>query len=266
MSEIELSNRLYETSNGLYVTGSFITSEQKIQAITFIVTKNALVSLRYTKFSFFEKYLNYNQKNRDKALSHTSIFIDLLGAKIGQLADYIEESSHSIDEITQIIFHPQNPLKKHKAKVNYNRIIHQIGKAGDLISKAHESLTSIGRILNFLMVSKNFKPTSERLRKLKILMHDIPPLNEHATFLSSKCNFLLDACLGMINMDQNAIIKIVSVAAIIFFPPTLVASIYGMNFKFMPELQWVMGYPFALTLMALSGLLPYCYFKIKEWI
>lgn len=266
MSEIELSNRLYQTKDAIYVTGSFVTSEQKTQAITFILTQKLIITLRYVEFSFFERYLKYNQKNDFKVLHHTGIFLDLLEAAIGQIADYIEETGRSIDENTQVIFRPEIPGKKQKDKVDFKRIICQVGYNGDLISKTHESLMSSYRILNFISESKKNKLTFEDSRKLKILVNDILPLNEHTTFLSNKVNFLLDACLGMINIDQNNIIKMVSVAAIIFFPPTLIASIYGMNFHAMPELKWDYGYPFSLMLIILAGLLPYIYFKHKDWI
>ncbi len=266
MNEIELSNRLYQAKDAIYVTGSFVTSEQKTQAITFILTKKLIVTLRYVEFSFFERYLNYHKKNGFTDLHHTNIFLGLLEAAIGQLADYIEEICHSIDESTQVIFRPEIPGKKQKFKVDYKRIICQVGHNGDLISKTHESLMSSYRILSFISESKELKLTSEDSRKLKILVNDIPPLNDHTTFLSNKVNFLLDACLGMINIDQNNIIKMVSVAAIIFFPPTLIASIYGMNFTVIPELEWDYGYPFSLLLIVLAGLLPYVYFKQKDWI
>lgn len=266
MSEIELSNRLYQSKDAVYVTGSFVTSEQKTQAITFVLTQKLIITIRYVEFSFFERYLNYNKKNGFKALHHTGIFLDLLEAAIGQVADYIEEIGHSIDESTQIIFRPEIPGQKQKYKVDFKRIICQVGHNGDLISKTHESLMSSYRILNFISESKKIRLTSEDSTKLKILVNDIPPLNDHATFLSNKVNFLLDACLGMINIDQNSIIKMVSVAAIIFFPPTLIASIYGMNFHAMPELKWDYGYPFSLMLILFAGFLPYLYFKHKDWI
>ncbi|MBX9804220.1 MAG: magnesium transporter [Alphaproteobacteria bacterium] len=266
MSEIELSNRLYQSKDGIYVTGSFLTSEQKTQAITFILTHKYIISIRYVEFSFFARYLNYNKRNGFKALHHTGVFLDLLEAAIGQIADYIEEIGHSIDESTQIIFRPEIPGKKQKFKVDFKRIICQVGQNGDLISKTHESLMSCYRVLNFISESKRIKLNAEDSRKLTILENDILPLNDHATFLSNKVNFLLDACLGMINIDQNNIIKMVSVAAIIFFPPTLIASIYGMNFHVMPELKWTYGYPFSLILILLAGLLPYIFFKHKDWI
>lgn len=99
-----------------------------------------------------------------------------------------------------------------------------------------------------------------------MVIRDTSFLIEHATFLSSKINFLLDATLGMINIEQSSIIKIVSVAAVVFLPPTLVASIYGMNFHYMPELNWHFGYPFAIILTILAGFLPYRYFKYKGWL
>jgi magnesium transporter len=101
---------------------------------------------------------------------------------------------------------------------------------------------------------------------LEILDRDVKSLTSQANFLSDKANFLLAATLGMINIEQTDIVKIFSVAAVIFLPPTLVASIYGMNFQFMPELHWLLGYPFAIALMILSALLPYRYFKRRGWL
>ena len=102
--------------------------------------------------------------------------------------------------------------------------------------------------------------------RVKTLSRDITSLTEHTNFLSQKITFLLDATLGMINIEQNGIIKIVSVAAVVFLPPTLVASIYGMNFQVMPELEWLLGYPFALFLMLISAVLPFWFFKHRGWL
>jgi magnesium transporter len=102
--------------------------------------------------------------------------------------------------------------------------------------------------------------------RLQTLLRDIRSLTEHATFLANRVNFILDATLGMINIEQNKIIKIFSVAAVVFLPPTLIASIYGMNFKLLPELQWAYGYPFSLALMVMAGVGPYLYFKHRGWL
>ncbi len=133
-----------------------------------------------------------------------------------------------------------------------------------------ESLVSIGRIVAFMQALtdqvRESKQMKENKARIKILQRDIVSLTDHATFLSGKISFLLDAVLGLISIEQNGIIKIFSVAAVVFLPPTLVASIYGMNFQFMPELQWKLGYPFAILLMILSAILPFLYFKRKGWL
>jgi magnesium transporter len=122
-------------------------------------------------------------------------------------------------------------------------------------------------VIVFLAASASAKPTTKEGKlRVKTLSRDTRFLSEHALSLTGKLNFLLDATLGMISIDQNAIIKIFSVAAVVFLPPTLIASIYGMNFVVMPELQWLAGYPFALGLMVLSAVLSYWFFKSRGWL
>ena len=151
----------------------------------------------------------------------------------------------------------------HKAPADYPS-----GKKGDVLTLARESLVSINRLVTFHQSSgtDDQKAARERRQELKVLQRDTIALSDHAAFLSDKITFLLDATLGLINLEQNQIIKIFSVAAVVFLPPTLVASIYGMNFDFMPELDWPFGYPFALGLMFLSALLPYLFFKRSGWL
>lgn len=268
MSAIELSNRLYQKKEGVYVTATFATTDQEVQAVTFILMSDKLITIRYAQLHTFDRYLTYSKLNHFDALNHKGIFAGLMETTIGQIADNLEKIGHSIDGMTQQIFRSKeygNEEKKNK-KLDYKEIIRQIGNNGDFISKNHESLIGIYRALNFIIDSTYLQKSVEDLESIKILVNDIPPLNDYVSFLSNKINFLLDACLGMINIEQNTIIKIVSVAALIFFPPTLVASIYGMNFHRMPELTWDLGYPLALLLMVLTGGLPYWYFKRKGWI
>ncbi len=136
------------------------------------------------------------------------------------------------------------------------------------MTKVRESLVSINRVLTYhtSVEQQDKKVTKEAKARTKVLYRDVVALTDQATFLSSKVNFLLDATLGLINLQQNQIIKIFSVAAVVFLPPTLVASIYGMNFTDIPELKWMFGYPWALGLMVLSAILPYLYFKRRRWL
>jgi magnesium transporter len=141
-----------------------------------------------------------------------------------------------------------------------------MGANADLNTKVCESLVTFNRLIPFFSQMAGSRINDERLQRLGTLGKDINSLSDHAIFLSSKVNFLLDATLGMVNIEQNNIIKIFSVAAVIFLPPTLVASIYGMNFHIMPELEWHYGYVYALGMILLAAWLPYKYFKHKKWL
>ena len=148
-------------------------------------------------------------------------------------------------------------------------MLKSLARDEDLTSTSRESLLGILRVARFFAATgegPSKKETKDHKQRLKTLVRDIALLNEHVSFELTKINFLLDATLGMINIEQNRIIKLFSVAAVVFLPPTLVASIYGMNFRNMPELDWVFGYPMAIGMMILSAILPYLYFKHRRWL
>ena len=145
-------------------------------------------------------------------------------------------------------------------------MIQKIGANGDLVSKARESLVSFQRLLMYVQQSTNVSLSQDQRGRFKSSLRDVQSLSDHATFLGSKIQFLLDAVLGLINLEQNNIIKIFSVAAVMLMPPTLVASIYGMNFHHMPELEQIWGYPLALCAMVISSVVPYLYFRRKGWL
>ena len=135
-----------------------------------------------------------------------------------------------------------------------------------MTTRATETLLGLSRILTFLTAEKAIAVRKENQMLIKSLVRDVRSLVEHANFLNGKANFLLDAVLGIINVEQNAIIKTFTVASVALMPPTLIASIYGMNFARMPELQWDLGYPLALALMVVSAVLPIVYFRRKGWL
>src|SRR5207248_6360095 len=150
---------------------------------------------------------------------------------------------------------------------SYNEILKAIGRKGDLASKVRESLVSIGRLLLYLAnEADTMRWAKDQRAVLKGMQRDVASLSDHATYLTNKIQFLLDAVLGMVSIEQNNIIKIFSVAAVALMPPTLIASIYGMNFKHMPELDWWLGYPLAIVLMLFAAALPYFFFKWKKWL
>jgi magnesium transporter len=191
------------------------------------------------------------------------VLVGLLDALIDRVADVLERIGLEVDGISHEIFeHSSKP-----SGGDFQDILRRLGLRGDLTSKVRESLVGIGRLLMFFAQASTISKTAKELRnRLRTMSRDVRSLTDHASFLSSKINFLLDATLGMINIEQNAIIKIFSVVAVVFLPPTLIASLYGMNFAYMPELQWPFGYPMALALMVGSALAPLLYFKRRGWL
>jgi magnesium transporter len=199
------------------------------------------------------------------------ILISLLEAVVDRAADHLERVGSIVDDTSREIFNRSRTSGGRRRKgPNLQTLVEKIGEEGDFTSKMRESLVSIGRMGAYMTAvldtMKAAREIKDHRSRLKILQRDIISLTDHATFQSGKINFLLDAVLGLINIEQAGIIKIFSVAAVVFLPPTLVASIYGMNFEFMPELKWVYGYPFALGIMVLSAVLPWLYFKRKGWL
>jgi magnesium transporter len=169
-----------------------------------------------------------------------------------------------VDRVSHDIFEPGNSEDQ---SLSYKDILRAIGGKGDLTSKVRESLVSIGRLLLFLANEAEGMRWSKDVRlQLQAMQRDVLSLSDHATYLSNKITFLLDAMLGVVQIEQNNVIKIFSVAAVVFMPPTLVASLYGMNFRHMPELDWTYGYPMAIVMMLAAAVLPYYFFKWRKWL
>jgi magnesium transporter len=269
MSEIELSSRLYTEDDALFMTVTMIAKsnspEPKTDPVTFILSADKLLTVRYIEPHSFELFIRRILKRKIRSdLTADKILVSLLEATTDRLADILEFVSHRIDGISQNIFHSSHGHVPEK--INYKATLETIGLNGDLETKVRESLVSFNRLLSFLEQSTLNRFDEKLQTRLKIVMKDLVSLSDYAGFISVKVSFLLDATLGLVNIEQNNIIKIFSVAAVVFLPPPLIASIYGMNFKTMPELQWSVGYPIAIVLMMLSAWLPYTYFKYRKWL
>jgi magnesium transporter len=193
-----------------------------------------------------------------------TVLMDLLDAVVDRSADIQERIGAEVDQISHTIFEPDDESKK----PSYNDILKALGRKGDLTSKVRESQVSVGRLLSFLAnEAEGMKWPKDARTQLTSMQRDVTSLSDHATYLANKITFLLDALLGIVSLQQNDIIKIFSIAAVVFMPPTLVASIYGMNFhRGMIELEWDYGYPLAITLMIVVAVLPILFFKWKKWL
>jgi magnesium transporter len=270
MQEIEVSSRLYVENHARYMTATLMcnsdTATPKTTAVTFILSGHRLVTVRYDDPRPFMIVGNKLARNCPANVTGETVLIDLLDAVIDRAADILERIGLEVDRVSHDIFEPDNATSGEA--LSYKDILKAIGSKGDLTSKVRESLVSIGRLLLFLANEAEGMRWHKDVRlQLQANQRDVLSLSDHATYLSNKITFLLDAMLGVVNLEQNAIIKIFSIAAVIFMPPTLVASIYGMNFhRGMVELEWEWGYPFALILMVLAAVLPIVYFKWKKWL
>jgi magnesium transporter len=269
MQEIEPSSRLYTDDSTLFMTATMVansTSEEpQSDAVTFILTENKLVTIRYIEPHSFKVFISRLCRVTKRESSAEKILIGLLETTTDRLADILENVSHAFDGISHKIFHSRE-ADENAEKINYKEVLQSIGSNGDLGTKARESLVSFIRLVSFLEQTNGPDLDPHIRSALTIISRDIHSLSDYAGFISAKVSFLLDATLGMVNIEQNNIIKIFSVAAVIFLPPTLIASIYGMNFDIMPELHTGFGYPISIMLMMISAWLPYRYFKRKKWL
>ncbi|MEA4836909.1 MAG: magnesium transporter CorA family protein [Rhodospirillaceae bacterium] len=265
MQEIEASSRLYEEDGALVMTMPVLTGtttdKPETTAVTFILTASCLVTVRYADPMSFGIFMRRLARQPGLAGNGELALLGLLEQIVDRMADVLENTAAVLEAISHDIFHtPASPVGSNSLK----DMLQRVGRAGDLAAKVKDSLLGLNRLVLF-MGAKNGLRKDAKLR-LKTLMRDANSIAEHGTFLSNKVAFLLDATLGMINIEQSGIIKLFTVAAMAFMPPTLIASIYGMNFRDMPELDNAWGYPLALLLMVLSAVLPLFYFRRKKWL
>ncbi|GAB4574234.1 MAG: magnesium/cobalt transporter CorA [Rhodothalassiaceae bacterium] len=268
MAEIEVSARLYQEGEAIFMTATLIANAEtplpEKAPVTFILHGRRLISVRYHRPRAFETFPKRAARSELGCMDGTTTLMALLEAVVERLADLTEREAMANDTISRQIFRPDN--RDIRVSRDYRAVLEAIGQSGDMTALLLESLVTLDRLVTFMMLHAIQSGHGGLKGRLKSLARDIHSLSEHSLFLSQKASFLLEATLGMINIEQNAIIKIFSVAAVIFLPPTLVASIYGMNFRFMPELGWPFGYPFAIGLMIVSALIPFWYFKRKGWL
>ncbi|MGF7158546.1 magnesium transporter [Rhodoligotrophos appendicifer] len=269
MSEIEASSRLYQEDNAYFLTAAVLskadTDTPGLDPVTFILVGHRLVTIRYSDPLPFRNFAMMCQRQGFSNISGEGILAGLLDAISDRLADLLEATQRNLDKVAHEIFSPRNAGKTHRG-IDYEDILRRVGTSQVLVSRVRESLLTLTRLSAFLIRPAEQKADKALARNFKTVARDVLALSDHALFLTSNINFLLDATLGMINIEQTGIIKIFSVAAVVFLPPTLIASIYGMNFSVMPELEWQFGYPFAIGLMILTAIMPYFYFKHKGWL
>jgi magnesium transporter len=270
MQEIEPSSRLYERNGAAVMTMSVLygidRGRPSTDPISFILTARHLVTVRYTDPRPFVAFVQHAHADEQLTTDPVTVLVRLLDAIIDREADELENAGRELEAISNHIFEQRARRERRNSEVRYEALMLRIGEVQRLLSRARESSVSASRMLGFLGATERMRDEKAHARHLRSLIDDARALDDHSDFLAENLNFLLDASLGMITLEQNFVMKIFSVVAVVLMPPTLIAGIYGMNFKHMPELQWIAGYPWAIGLMLASAILPYWAARRRGWL
>jgi magnesium transporter len=263
MAEIEPSSRLYQEAGATFMTAAILTgaaSEFPLLApVTFVLAGQRLVTIRYVEPSAFHAFAAQFERQPCAMPSGGEVFLSLLDAVIDRVADIVEGVALEVEETSQGVF-------RRPRRGGFEPVLTRLGHAQMVSAKARNSLASLARLISFAALADQLESVPDLREHLRSLQRDVQSLTDHAAYVSANITFLLDAALGLINIEQNAIIKIFSVAAVAFLPPTLIASVYGMNFDHMPELAWPWGYPLAVLAMIASAAVPLWWFRRKGWL
>ena len=267
--DIEPSELLYAENDARYLTTRLLARADEakpvLAGVTFILKGHILVTVRYESPKAFAMFTQKATRPAGLGRTGEEVMAGLIETIMDRAADVLQMTGERIDDLSRSVFEDKTDPGSRNAE--YQGTLKALGQWGDLISKQRESLVSIERTLLFLTASyRTSRVPSELREQMRTTLRDLQSLEEHASFQASKIQFLLDATLGLVNLEQNNIIKLFSVMAVVFMPPTLIASIYGMNFKHMPELDVVAGYPLALVLMIVAAVMPYFFFRWKRWL
>ena len=270
LSQVELSSRLSERDGVLFLSMPTVSHmsrlDQAQSPLGFVLSKKLLVTIRFGQLHAFETVAARRFKGGEK-FSSAETFAALVDGMVELSADVIEQIAAELDTISRSVF-AELGKRNHVTHSNdeLRRVLIGVGNAGERLSRIRDSVLGLQRIVPFVAgAEQNWIPANIRVH-LKTTQSDLSSLTEYETHLSNKVQFLLDAVLGFINTKQNDTFQVLTVISIVGIPPTLVASIYGMNFANMPELGWAWGYPFGLVLILLSAILPILWFKWRRWV
>jgi magnesium transporter len=268
MVEIEHSARLYREGDAAVMTANLPSmgdgDEPQVAPVTFILAGPRLVTLRHHEPRAFTTFPARAERTAFGCTSGEAVLVALLESIVERLADILETSGLAIDRLGRTVFRrTEKPL----SRAGLQALLGEIGREATRTTHVRESLMALEPLIAYLGEVTDGRESPRDVRaRVRTLATDAEALGSHTSFLADKTAFLLEALLGLINIEQNTIIKFFSVVAVVFLPPTLIASIYGMNFRSLPELEWSFGYPLALGLMLLSAILPYLYFKHRGWL
>ncbi|MFZ0601037.1 MAG: CorA family divalent cation transporter [Roseiarcus sp.] len=265
---VEPSESYYAENGVRYLHASVVSEAENtpdVVGVTFILAQKSFATLRYDSSDAFELFGQKLGKSPPRTLHPDGVAVGLVNAIVDRSARALNKVGVELDSIASRVFRAKGDQGT-RSRI-YTETLDALGREDEKISNLRESLVEIERLLLFLSSEGRSADAPKPVREAtKSALRDLESLEQDASFKAQKVQFLLDATLGFINLAQNDIIKLFSVLAVIFMPPTMIASVYGMNFKVMPELEWPWGYPAALVLMVLVAVGPYVFFRWKKWL
>lgn len=271
MADIEESARLYDDKGAAVMTAVVVSGVKEGKPtrsqVTFILTPDHLISVRYANAAAFNSIASTCERSGARVASSDAVMATVLMAIIANAAESLEDVGADLRDVSEALFVERETKRSPKRAENQlHAILRRLGRRNMAVAILRESLLSLERLLPYLRRHAGGRLVEPELTHLKQVERDVRSLSAHEAQLSLEIAYLHDASLGLINLDQTRIIKAFSIAAVLFLPPTLVGTVYGMNFKSMPELEWTYGYPLALALMVGSALLPYAWFRQRGWL
>jgi magnesium transporter len=270
LSEIESSSRLRIEGENLFLSTPLLAqSDGEGMALTpvgFVLTPRLLLTVRFAPLAAFEAV--GKRSAAEAQLTGEEVFLRLLETIVDQSADRLEEAATELESISQTIFRarPRGFRRVARTDQTQHSALRRVGEMGERVSKLRDSLLGLARVAGFVTESASHRLATGSSGRLNAVRADLTSLSDYQGHLLGKVQFLLDATLGFINIEQNDIVKALTIASVVGIPPVLIAGIYGMNFKFIPEYGWTFGYPYALILMLVSGLLPLLWFRWRGWM
>jgi magnesium transporter len=259
---------LYAENGARYMHASVLSEPDEtpdITGVTFVVTPAVLVTVHYHPAGSFDIFGHKLCKSPPQVLSPDAVAVGLINTVLNSSAGALSKAGLNLDQIASVVFRAKGDQAQ-RSRI-YSNTLGALGREDEKISNLRESMVTIERLPLFLLAEGRPSNAPKAVREAtRAALHDLKSLEEDASFKAQKIQFLLDATLGFINLAENDVIKLFSVLAVIFMPPTVIASIYGMNFKVMPELEWRWGYPLAIILMVCAAIGPYLFFRWKKWL
>lgn len=271
LSEIETSSRLWREGDTLTLSLPGLVrgeaGESRTSPIGFVLSPERLLTVRFAAVPAFDTYAARCRLGQNSDRNSMSLLLGLCEALVERIADMLEREGEELDAVSRRVFRPADArrVRPRRAETELRAQLRNVGRVGDLVSKVRDMLLGLGRMIPFVLANAAWI-TPEHKSRFKILRADIASLTDYDGHLANKVQFLLEATIGFIGIEQSNIIRVLTIVSVVGVPPTFFASMWGMNYRHMPELEWTFGYPMALLVIILSAVLPIVWFRVRGWL